>query len=233
MPRGNGNSGDVVDGRPEEVLLDFTAHAPGEHDRARNIRRVVFYQYDVGRFNRHVGAGADGYADFRLRQSRRVIHAVTNHRHFAPFALQLRHLIRFVFRQDFGDNRIDSELSRDAVSRVAVVARQHYRLHAGVVQESDRLPRAFSNHVCDGDYSGGPSVHRDVHRGFRVPCQLADFRFQVIQRYAFARHQPGVADVNAPPVNLRFNTVTGYGVELLRRDQVNAALACARDNRFG
>ena len=39
--------------------------------------------------------------------------------------------------------------------------------------------------------------------------------------------------MNAPPVNLRFNAMTRYGIEPLWSHQRNSARACACDNGFG
>lgn len=46
-------------------------------------------------FDGHIGSGADGDPDIRRRERGRIVHAITYHRDFAPFFLELADLGRF------------------------------------------------------------------------------------------------------------------------------------------
>ena len=50
-------------------------------DRLRHAAQVAAHQRDVGGLHRHIGARADRDAHIGLRQRRRVVDAVADHRH--------------------------------------------------------------------------------------------------------------------------------------------------------
>ena len=51
-----------------------------------DVERIALHQHDVRRLDRHVRARADRDADVGLRQRRRVVHAVADHRDPLAFA---------------------------------------------------------------------------------------------------------------------------------------------------
>ena len=80
---------------------------------------------------------------FRLHQRQGIVDAVTNHRHFTTYSLQLRDVRCFIFRQDFGDDLIQLPLSAPLLPQCA-----DYRPSASL---SGHWPRAgLGQH--DGHY---------------------------------------------------------------------------------
>src|SRR5690606_29863808 len=70
------------DQRDHDVLAHVVDRAPRQRDRLGQLEQVVLHQRDVGRLNGYAGAGrTHRHADVRSGQCRRVVHAVTHHRH--------------------------------------------------------------------------------------------------------------------------------------------------------
>ena len=70
---------DVVADRPPEVLMHLAQRGMGQLDGADHVVGIALHQNHVGALDSDVGAGADGEADIRLRERRRVVDAVANH----------------------------------------------------------------------------------------------------------------------------------------------------------
>ena len=82
---GDRNSDDVVDHRPEEILANRAHRSARQRNRVGDAAEVGTHERDLARVDRDVGAGADGDADVRPRQRRRVVDAVADHRDHAAF----------------------------------------------------------------------------------------------------------------------------------------------------
>src|SRR6266511_4857591 len=103
-----------------------------------NVEGVGAHEHDVGGFDGHVGAGADGDAEVGLREGGGVVDAVPDHGDPAPGRLQLGDLGGLVAGKDLRDHGVDAQLPGDARRGGPVVAGEHDHLDAEVVQRDDR-----------------------------------------------------------------------------------------------
>src|SRR5688500_10573368 len=72
-PRGDRDSNDVVDERPEQVLTHRAHRAARELDRRRDAGEIATQKRDVARVDRDIGSPADGDADIGPSERRGVI----------------------------------------------------------------------------------------------------------------------------------------------------------------
>ena len=109
----------VVDEGPEQVL----AHRP--HGRARELEglhrraQVTAHERDVAGLDRDVAPRADRDAHVGLRERRRVVDAVADHRDDAALTLQPANLVALPFRQHARDDAVDAGAARDRRPRCA------------------------------------------------------------------------------------------------------------------
>ena len=114
---GERDRGDVVGERPEEVALDRAERPPREPDRVGRGAQVAGDERQVGRLDRDVGAGADREPEVGLRERRRVVDAVADHRHDLARLLEPLDLGDLVAGQDLGEHALDPDLGARRVSR--------------------------------------------------------------------------------------------------------------------
>ena len=89
-------------------------HRPArQRDRRGDAAQVAAHQRDVAGLDRDVGAGADRDADVGLRERRRVVDAVADHRDDLPGGLPALDLRDFALGQHARDDRVDAGLPRD------------------------------------------------------------------------------------------------------------------------
>ena len=107
--------------------------------------QVARHQGQVGRFDRHVGAGADRQAEIGLSQGRRVVHAVPHHRDDPALLLQPLDHDGLVGRQHLGDHLVDPHLGGHGLGRSAVVAGQQHRRQPQLAQPPRRRRRSSAS----------------------------------------------------------------------------------------
>ena len=100
---------DVVAKHPEEVLTDDRQGSPRELDRGHHTERIAADEREVPRLDRDVSAGADRDPHIGLRQRRRVVYAVADHRHRPVAGLEPLHDGRLVGGQCLGDDVVDGD----------------------------------------------------------------------------------------------------------------------------
>src|SRR5215510_806437 len=158
--RRNRHSQRVVDESEEEVLPDVAHRGAAQFYRADDAAQVALNQRHARALHRHVRPRAHRYAYLRSRKRGSVVNAVARHRHHSPFALQSRHELTLMFRQDFGDDLVNAQLSSHGFGGHAVVAGQHHYPQPFFVQLSDRLARGFLDRVLDAEHVRQPVIHR-------------------------------------------------------------------------
>ena len=87
---------------------------------------VAAHQRDVGGLGGDVGARGHGDADIGLRQRRRVVEAVADHRDAAALALQPLDRVDLAVGQHLGDHLVDAGLPRDRLGGRAPIAGEHH-----------------------------------------------------------------------------------------------------------
>ena len=135
-------------------------------------RGSPLHQRDVRRLHRHVGAGADGDADVRLGQRRRVVDAVADHRDDAALAPAGRATCSAFWSGSTSAITVSmptcAAIER-AVAWLSPVSRttsMPWRRKAGDGLRGLRLQR-----VGDGDDARRGAVDRDVDHGLRLGLQ--------------------------------------------------------------
>src|SRR5664279_3644734 len=84
----SGSAATLYAKRPEQVPPDRAQGTAGQPDRVDRGAQVTADQGQVGRLDRHVGAGAHGNSLVGLGQRRGVVDPVTDHRHHPALVLQ-------------------------------------------------------------------------------------------------------------------------------------------------
>ena len=82
----------VVDGVADQVLVDVGHRGAADLDGGDDAGQAALDQRDVGRLDRHVGAGADRQAHVGLGQRRGVVDAIADHRHALVLQLEPLHV---------------------------------------------------------------------------------------------------------------------------------------------
>lgn len=168
----NRNTCHVVDERKEQVLPDVLHRRATEAARPHDAAQVPFDQGDTGALHRHVCPGAHRDAHVCLRQSRRIVDAVSGHRHALTALLQPLDDRRLLFRQDVGFNLIDLDGFRDGLRGRAVVASEHHHLYAFPVQGLDGLVRGGLDRIGHADEPRQLSIDRNEHDRLALAAQL-------------------------------------------------------------
>ena len=129
-------------------------------------RELVADQRDVRGLEGDVRAGADRDPEVGLRQRRRVVDAVADHRDDRPGRLQLGDASRLVARQDLGQDPVgaDADLGTDRLRHRASVAGDHPDLEVRRAQRRDRLGRSGLDRVGQADEPDDRSVPRHPGR---------------------------------------------------------------------
>ena len=151
----------VVDRRPEQVLLHLAHRRLREADRAPACRAGRSSSARSRRLDGHVGARADRDAHVGLRQRRRVVDAVADHRHDAcprPAAAARIAPCPLAAPRRRPASMPSSCATASAVRRLSPVIITD--LDAQRLQLGDGLARARTDRVGDGDEAGGAGHRR-------------------------------------------------------------------------
>ena len=148
--RRDGDADGVVEKRPEQVLVDVAQRRAAEPDGRRHVAQAAVDEHDVGRVDGHVRARADGDADVRARERRRVVDAVADHGDLAARA-QAADLALLAVGQHARDHLVHAGLCADGFGRARIVARDHDDADAHVAQLADGLRAVGLEHVRHGD----------------------------------------------------------------------------------
>src|SRR5215468_10500264 len=135
--RGNWNTNDVVDKRPEEVLFDRTHGAVRQIHGRRNPTYIAAHQGDIGCLHGHIGTGANGNTHVGPRQGRGVVDAVAYHGNAFACGLQLLDLAAFFFWQDLGEHVANPQFPTNGRSGALMIASEHHHLEPLYPQHLD------------------------------------------------------------------------------------------------
>ena len=140
--------------------------SPRKADRVDGGAQVARHERQVGGLDGDVGAGADREAEVGLRERRRVVDAVADHRDRVALRLQPLDLGHLPGRVDLGQHAVDPDLVRDLLGGLAGVAGQQHRCQAERLQLADRSGAGGLDRVADVQASRLDAVdaHRDPGR---------------------------------------------------------------------
>ena len=119
---GDGDQHDIVDERPEEILMDGSQGGLAEGDGGCHGGQVAADEGDVAGFDGDVAAGADGKTDIRLGEGRGIIDAIADHGDLRAFTLELLDCAGFVGRQDLSHDTADADFVGDGRGGLLIVA---------------------------------------------------------------------------------------------------------------
>ena len=160
MPDGQEAQLTFVPGGPGQVLHHLAVAGPAQRHDPHHVARVIPHQHDPGRRPRDIGPSADRNADVSLGKCGCVVHAVANHRDLAALPLQLLDLGGLVLRQHLRKNRGDADLAGDGGGGTRVVAGDHHRGQAHLVQRRQGRHRIRFDGVGNRQNAGGLPVDR-------------------------------------------------------------------------
>ncbi len=95
----------------------------------------------IARGPRHLCAAAHGNGDLRAGQYRRIVDAVTHHRHHCPALLQFMQRGELALGRHAGTPVVDAQGVGEMLHRGLRIAAEHGDLHTGRTQRSDQLHR--------------------------------------------------------------------------------------------
>src|SRR5260221_8668195 len=109
--------------REDQILLDRPHRLARETQQVRQLRQVIGQERDLRRLNSNVSATqAHRYTHVRGRECWPIVHAIAHKCDIHPLGLQLLDDLHLLRRQHLGVHFADAQLSRDPLSRYAVVA---------------------------------------------------------------------------------------------------------------
>ena len=108
--RGDRNADHIVDERPEQILAHRAHRAARQRDRIGHGAEVGTHERDIARLDRDVRPRADRDADVGLRERRRVVDPVADHRDDMALALPTRDLARLLLGQQLRRDVVDPRL---------------------------------------------------------------------------------------------------------------------------
>ena len=167
---GQRNADDIVDKRPEQILVDIPQGSPAEPDSRRHIQKAALHEHHIRRVNGHVRAGANGDARIRPGQGRGIVDAVAYHGDLA-LGLQLPDYSLLAVRQDPGNDLVHSGLGPDGLSCALVIAGEHDHLNAHILQLPNGPGAVRLHGVRHGDHTCKCAVIGKEQRCLTLLCQ--------------------------------------------------------------
>ena len=206
------NADDVVEERPEEVLLDVTHDAARKADGGDSVEEVAPHEHRVCAVDGDIRARTDGNAEICLYEGGRVVHAVTDHGDAVALPLQPLHMGALFCGKNPRDHLCDAEPCGNCPCRALVVARQHdggevHRLHLrdcrgarrllciAHAEEADDASRVHDDerrlatlcHLGAGFLHGGRNHDAKLRQQRRIPCGAVRIRHTCT--HALAEHR--------------------------------------------
>src|SRR5690606_29882310 len=175
--------GEVVAGRPPEVLQHLAVAGRGQLPDGHDRTRVVGGQHDAGRFDGDIGTRTDGDTHVGARERGRIVDTVADHGDRVTSALQLADGLILLFRQDLGEHFVDAQLVGDGVGNLPRVTGDQRDLHVEPVESVDRraglgpnlvLQRQRAEHivVANDVEDRGPTLFPTLDRRLEVTGNL-------------------------------------------------------------
>ena len=122
------------------------------------------HQGDGCRLNGYIAPTAHRNPDVGLGQRRRVVDAVTDHRHLMPLALQALDSVSFTVRQHAGDHFVDACFFGNRVGGRGVIPGQHHQTITLAVQASQRSDAIATQRVANSEQCRDLAIDRQQHR---------------------------------------------------------------------
>lgn len=159
--------------RDRDVLVNVAHRHPRQLHHRGDVRDAGMEAGGIGRFQRHIGAAANGDADIRRRQSRRVVDAVADLRHHETLGPEPAYDALFVLRQKTGMRLDASEPAGDRLGRRPVVAGEHHHAQTLIAERPQARRGIRTRLVAHGKRSGCPPA--DDEHGDGLPLTLQGF----------------------------------------------------------
>ena len=109
MPSTTERSGEILHNRPPA--------APRDAQSLDQLGKIVPDQHHFGAFASHVCSGPHGHADRSLHQCRRIVDSVPDHGHGMARRSQGFDILKFAFREKFGNHFVNAQVLADAFRR--------------------------------------------------------------------------------------------------------------------
>ena len=144
--------------RTGEVLHDDRACPPGDEQRGRELSEVVAEENHVRAFPSDVGARSHRHPDRCSAQRRRVVDAVSYHRHSLAFPDESLDTREFLVWKQLGINFVDADRIGHNRGHARVVAREQNRSHSELPHRCDCGACFGPDDVCDENLTKEPAV---------------------------------------------------------------------------
>ena len=133
-------------------------------------------------------------ADVGRRQRRRVVDAITGHRHAPALRLQALHQCDLVLRPHLAMHLVDAEAARDRTRGGPAVAGGHDDAQAEATQRRDRFRRRGLDRIGHGDEPGKCAIDGQEHHAVALGPQGFGGLGERRGVHAHLVHQRGVAE---------------------------------------
>src|SRR5579863_1593846 len=212
--RGNGHADGIVGEGEEKVLADVAHGGAAKRAGANDAAQIASKESDSGAFDGDVGSRPHGDSDVGLRQSGRVVDAVTGHGNDVAFGLQPFDDFRFLAGLDFRFDAFDAEFLRDGFRHALAIAREHHDAQTLLVQRFEGFGGRLLDGIGDGDESGGFAVYGDEDHALAFRFERLCARIEIAQRDAKLLEKGAIAQGGLPGVHRAGDASTGTVVEV-------------------
>ena len=195
-------------------MPDIPQHRAAQFYRAHRVEQIVPHQNRVRALNRNVRTGAYRHAQIRLRQSRRVIYPVANHRNFPAAALKFLNLARLIFRQYFRHEIFYPDAFSYGARGIFIVARQHHNFDAQILKFADGSGGSLLLNVGGGDNSEQNFFAGKNYRRLTGGAKLGNFFANAVELKSQLRHKLFVTGKIFPAANFRRHALTENRAEI-------------------
>src|SRR5581483_677948 len=215
----------IVDKCEKQILADLAHGGAAETNRSRNAVKAPTDQHNVAGFLSDVRPGADRDAQICLRERRRVVDAVADHRNGSPALLKTLNHLCLAVRFDVRSDVINADLCSNRTSRGFVVAAEQQRLELHSVQFENRSLRVWFDLIGNVDCPGDSRRDRNEYPCARVWHGLETRATRCCE---FAASHPYLA-----ALNLSKHAGAGFVAEAFQIRQSDTPRLGMRDDRLG
>ena len=202
-PRRQRNADDVIEKRPEQILLDDAHGAARQGERTGRGGKIAAHEHDVRALDRHVRAVAHGNADVRLFERGGIVDAVADHRNplsrlpveLRALRLVLLHVGQLIFGEHFRVYHVrgDARALRNIPRARGVVAREHVRRHAEFSERGNRLFAPRFERIGKRERCKNLLFIRKEEHRFPLCGEPPELRFARVRKQPALRHHAVVA----------------------------------------
>ena len=152
------------------------------------------HEDDIGRADRHIRAGTDRDAHTGTGEGRCIVYAIPYHCDLVALALELVDLLFLLVRKDACHDLIDADLGGDDRGGLWLVACEHDRADAHLVETRDSGGRGRLHDIGNSDERLELPISRNEERSLSRSSCVVCCLLELFDSDAALLHESGIAD---------------------------------------